>query len=145
MSILSSLFRGKITFSTAATQIEAWAAQTVDANPALAETAGAVVSDLKQAASDAIGAADSMAGPLLAAGADVVSQAFDVAAKAYLGPFGAVVSPAAHDAIDRIRDGLKAAIDAEALALKASLAPATASTPVTVASSSPPQPVVQNG
>lgn len=121
MSIISQLLRGKITWSEAESQIEDWAKKVVDGNPALTALGGEVMVDLKQAASDAITTADTLAGPLLATGADVVAGAFNVAAKAYLGPFGAAISPAAHDAIMKIRDGLKAAIDAEAMALQASL------------------------
>ncbi len=124
MSILSDLFRGKITWDTAKTEIESWATKTESQIPGATELAGAVTADLKQAASDAISMADTLAGPLLATGADAVSAAFTTAATAYLGPFGAVVSPAAHDAIAKIRDGLKAALDAEAAALIASLKPA---------------------
>ena len=123
MSILSDLFRGKISWSTAEKEIETWTQQTVAANPTLTQTAGAVMADLKQAASDAISTADTLAGPLLATGADAVSAAFTTAATAYLGPFGAVVSPAANDAITKIRDGLKAVLDAEAAALIAQLKP----------------------
>lgn len=123
MSIFSNLFRGKITWETAETQIEAWASQTVGANPALTGIVSGVTADLKQAASDAIATADTLAGPLLAAGADAVSTAFTTAATAYLGPFGNVASAAAHDSIAKIRDGLKAALDAEAAALIASLKP----------------------
>lgn len=125
MSIFSNLFHGRITWQTAASQIETWAQQSVAANPALQATAADVMTELKQAASDAIATADTLAGPLLAAGADVVAGAFNVAATSYLGPFGAVASSASHDAVMRIRDGLKAAIDAEAAALIASLKPAS--------------------
>lgn len=135
MSILSQLFRGKITWSQAESQIDAWATQTEAQVPGLTALTGAVAADLKQAASDAIATADTLAGPLLAAGADAVSVAFTAAATAYLGPFGAVVSPAAHDAIGKIRDGLKAALDAEAAALIASL-----KTPVPAPIAQAPQP-----
>lgn len=129
MSILSELFRGKITWQTAKQEIEAWTTQTVAHNPDLQETASAVMTDLKQAASDAIATADTLAGPLLATGADAVAAAFTTAATTYLGPFGGIASAASHDAIAKIRDGLKAALDAEAAALIASLKPA-ASAPV---------------
>jgi hypothetical protein len=122
MSILTDLLHKKITWQTAVTQIEAWGAKLVAGNPILQATAGAVMSDLKQAASDAITLADTAAGPLIATGAEAVNVAFAAAAKAYLGPFGAVVSPAAHDAIDRIAAGLKAEIDMAAAQMKAGLA-----------------------
>lgn len=124
MSIFSQLFEGKITWSQAETEIENWASQTVTNNPALEATAGAVMADLKQAASDAIATADTLAGPLLATGATVVGTAFTTAVTAYLGPLAAAVNPAGLDAIAKIRDGLKAALDAEAASLIASLKPA---------------------
>lgn len=126
MSIFSQLFEGKITWSQAESQIEAWATKTEAQIPGLTATVGGVMTDLKQAASDAIATADTLAGPLLATGADAVSAAFTTAATAYLGPFGAIASAASHDAIAKIRDGLKAALDAEAAALIASLKPAPA-------------------
>ena len=132
MSIFSQLFEGKITWSTAEAQIESWASQTVTNNPALTATAGAVMADLKQAASDAIATADTLAGPLLATGAAVVGTAFTTAATAYLGPFSGEVTPAVLDAIAKIRDGLKASLDAEAASLIASLKPAPAAAPVVV-------------
>lgn len=123
MSILTQLLEKKITWETAKTQIEGWVTQVSAHMPNEGQAVlGQVLVDAKQAASDAISLADTMAGPLLATGAEAVNAAFDVAAKAYLGPLGPVVSPAAHDAIDRIRDGLKAELDAAALALKAQLA-----------------------
>lgn len=129
MSIFSQLYHGKITWQTAASQIETWTQQTVAHSPALEATASAVMTDLKQAASDAIATADTLAGPLLATGADIVAGAFSTAATAYLGPFGAIASAASHDAIAKIRDGLKAAIDGEAAAMIATLKPGTAVPP----------------
>lgn len=134
MSILSNLFRGKITWATAETQIDTWAQQTEAQVPGLTAITGAVTADLKQAASDAIATADTLAGPLLATGADIVAAAFTTAATTYLGPFGAVVSPAAHDAINKIRDGLKAALNAEAASLIASLK----TSPIAVSPAPPP-------
>lgn len=130
MSILTELLRKKITWDQAKTKIETWISQVSSGLPATAQAAlGEVLTDAKQAASDAITLADTMAGPLLADGADAVEAAFDVAAKAYLGPLGTLITPAVHDSIDRIRDGLKAAIDAKALQLKATLMPATTGAP----------------
>lgn len=123
MSILTQLLERKITWEQAKAQIEGDVSKISNMlPPESAAVMGVVLADAKQAASNAIDLADSMAAPLLATGALAVGAAFDVAAKAYLGPLGPIVSPAAHDAIDRIRDGLKAEIDASALALKAQLA-----------------------
>ena len=129
MSIFSQLFEGKITWQTAVSQIEGWGQKIVTTNPALTSAAGAVVSDLKQAASDAISTADTLAGPLLATGATVVGGAFTTAVTAYLGPLAPGLNAAGLDAIAKIRDGLKSALDAEAAALIASLAPVPAAPP----------------
>jgi hypothetical protein len=43
-------------------------------------------------------------------------------AKAELGPVGVAITPSGIDAIDKIRDGLKAELDSLALELKAQLA-----------------------
>lgn len=140
MSIFSQLFEGKITWSQAESQIESWATKTVESNPALTATAGAVMSDLKQAASDAISTADTLAGPLLATGATVVGGAFTTAVSAYLGPLAPGLNAAGLDAIAKIRDGLKAALDAEAASLIASLAPKPVSLGQSSALPNPPSP-----
>jgi len=129
MSILSQLRDHKITFAEAAKEVEDWAASLIARSPAAAQQAiTAVVSDVKQAASDALSVGDTLAGPLINSAADAAGSAFSAAASAYLGPFGGVVTPAALDAIDRIRDGVKAELDTLALQLKSQLAAAAPTT-----------------
>jgi hypothetical protein len=123
MSILSELNSGKITLEQAWQQAEAWGAAIIAKAPASVQTAvNATVSDVKQAASDAVSAADTLAGPIIDTAAQAAGSAFAAAASAYLGPLGGVVTPAALDAIDKIRDGVKAELDTLALQLKSQLA-----------------------
>ena len=130
MSILSQLRSGKITFSQAVQQVEQWVAGLIAKSPpAIHDAINAIASDVKRAASDAITIGDSLAGPLINTAADTVGTAFVTAATAYLGPFGGVVTPAGLDAIDRIRDGVKAELDTLALQMKAQLAGAAPAHP----------------
>lgn len=131
MSILSDLLNRKITFSQAATQIESWGVSIVRnlANdPTVIATTGAVVSDLKQAASDALSIADNFAGPILASEAAMIEASADAVFKAYFGPFSPIASKAMHDSVDRLAMGLKALIDAKTAEYKASMQPVAAPT-----------------
>lgn len=129
MSILSDAFGKRITWTTAATQIGQWIAQILGPNASAeaAQEAGALMSDLKQAASDAIGLADTALGPILAAGALAAEAAADTALKAAVGPVATVITPALDTAITQIENGLINAIKARSVALRASLAPHPAS------------------
>lgn len=124
MSIVLDLLKGKITWDTAEAEIEGWGAKIVsnfENDPAVVAATGGVVSDLKQAASDALSTADTLAGPIIAAAAETMSAAITAAATAYLGPFGANASAAAHDAIQKIGDGVKAEVDAVIAQLQSQL------------------------
>jgi hypothetical protein len=124
MSILSDAFSKRITWTTAATQIGQWFAQILGPNASgeAAQQAGALMSDLKQAASDAIGLADTALGPILAAGALAVEGAADTALKAAIGPAATIITPAIDAAITQAENALVAAIKARSVALRASLA-----------------------
>lgn len=125
MSILSELRSGRIDFAQAETEVVQWGEGLIAKSPPAVHAAiTAAVADVKQAASDAITIGDTLAGPLIDSAADTVGTAFAGAATAYLGPFGAAVTPAALDAIDKIRDGLKAELDTLALQMKSQLASA---------------------
>jgi len=130
MSILTDLLHKRITFRQAADQAESWGAQiakSIKEDPTVVATTGAVVSALKQDASDAVTLADSLAGPIIAGGADAIEAAADVAFKAYFGPFAPIASKASHDGVDRIAAGLTALIASKAAAFKASMAEPAAS------------------
>ena len=123
MSILSQLIHGKITWAQALTDIEAWAGALLDKAPLpIHDAINAAVKDVKQGASDAIALGDTLAGPLIDTAASAAGIAFKAAVTTYLGPFGATVTPAGLDAIDRIRDGVIAELHVLALQAKAGLA-----------------------
>ncbi|MFI4974028.1 MAG: hypothetical protein ACHP84_05780 [Caulobacterales bacterium] len=123
MSLLSEIRAGGTTLENGLKKIEAWGESILAKAPASVQAAvRGAVADVKHAASDAVTVADTLAGPLISGAADTIGTAFATAASAYLGPFGSVVTPAALDAIDRIRDGIKAELDTLALELKAQLA-----------------------
>lgn len=127
MSILSDLLHKRITFAQAAQQIETWGVQTVKGllnDPSVVSTTGAVISDLKQAASDALSLGDTLAGPIIAAEAAAIEAAADAVFKSYFGPYAPIASKAAHDGVDRIAAGLAALIHSKALEFKASMSPA---------------------
>lgn len=126
MSILSDLMSKKNTWDQAKARLEGWFSKIggqLGDNPAVAAAAGAALSDLKQAASNAVALADTLAGPIIAAGAVTVNAATQAAIKTYLGPFGAVASAPAKDGIYKIANALKAEIDAAAAEIEASLTP----------------------
>lgn len=130
MSILTEALRRRITFGQAAIQIEAWGSALLSKAPAAVQTdVGAAISDLKQAASNAIQLADTAAGPLIAEGSVAVSTAFTAVLTKYLGPLAAVESPVTTDAVNTVAAALKAEIDAMATQAIASLKPAPAPQP----------------
>jgi len=129
MSILSQLFSGKITFSQAESQVDTWFSTILSKAPAAVQGDVATASSaLKQAASDAVGLADTALGGILATGSTIVESAANTALNATIGPIAAAtLTPAVDASITAVTNGLKAAIDAEATALRAQLAqgPAT--------------------
>ena len=129
MSIISQLLSGKISFGTAVVQIEQWFAKELSGSSPAAAAAQAAVSDLKQAASNAVFLADTAPGGLLNTGAVAVEGAANAAITAALGPVAPQLTPAVDSAILHIASSLKAAIDAEAARIRASLA----TPPVTMA------------
>lgn len=134
MSILNDLLKKRITFNQAAVQIEQWAAQVVRnllSDPTVVATTGAVLSDLKQAASDALSLGDSLAGPIIAAEAAAIEGAADAVFKAYFGPAAPIASKATHDSVDRIAAGMTALIHIKVLQYKASMSQATPTVSVT--------------
>ena len=124
MSIISDAAHGKISWLTAAGEIGTWFKQIFDASPPAVQAIVTMAeSDLKQVASDVIGLADTALGPIIGIGAAAVEGAFNTAAIQALGPNATEINVAFDVTIKHIADGLKAAVDAEAAALRAKLAP----------------------
>lgn len=123
MSIMSDLFHGKISFSTAASEVVSWVEKLLGpaeaaVQPALAEAA----SDLKQAASDAFGLADTLLGPILGTAAMAVEKAVDTALITAI-PAAKSITPDVDAAINHVEQGMVAAIHAQVLAFRAKLTP----------------------
>lgn len=122
MSILTELLEKKITFSQAAQKAAGWAQAIVAHDPTLSGTANAVLSDVKQGASNAVDIADSaLSASIMPAAKGVESlleNALSAATKGVTVPFNPLIS----DGIDRIADAIKAEADAWALKAKATLA-----------------------
>lgn len=123
MSILTDLAEGKINFHVASQEVGQWAQNLVAHDPTLTAAAGAIVSDLKQAASNAVGLADTALGAFIVPAAKTVEATLDgVLAAATRGasiPFNAFVN----DGIDQIAAAIKAEADAWSLKAKAALVP----------------------
>lgn len=122
MSILTDLIEKKITFSQAASQALSWGQNLIAHDPALTAMAGAVTSDIKQAASNAVVLADTYVGAAILPAAKGVEVALDAAlasvTKGASIPFNGFVN----DGIDQMAAAIKAEADAWALKAKASLA-----------------------
>lgn len=125
MSILTDLFAKKITFHQAAAEAEAWAAQLVAHDPVLASTAGALLSDVKQAASDAVNAADSALGAFIGPAATATALALDTAFAAATHGASVPFNKFTEDGVKRIADAVRAEADAWTLRVTAQLAAAT--------------------
>ncbi len=114
MSIFSQLIERKITWSQAATQIEGWFSKGFSELPSVAQ------SDAKQAASSVLGVADTLLGPIIAAGALTVEGA----ANTGLAALGASkIDPAVDAAIATLGNALKAQVDLSIAQWRAELTP----------------------
>ncbi len=122
MSILTDLVQGKITFQQAVAEASAWSQKVVAADPTLTAVSGAVLSDVKQAASNAVDMADTWIGQHVAPMTLAIETAADAALAAATGgksiPFNGFVN----DGIDRMVQAGKSELDAWALKAKAELA-----------------------
>lgn len=127
MSILTQLIEGKITFHDAASQIESWARGIVAKDQTLTSTVGAVMSDVKQAASNAVEMADSALGAYIHPAALATEAALEGALAAVTKGASLPFNPFITDGVDKIAAAVKAEADAWALKTKAALAGAPTS------------------
>lgn len=126
MSILTDVAEGKITFSQGIAQAIAWGQKLTASNPALAAIVNTTISAVKQGASDAVGAVDTVIGAAMLPAAKAVETALDSAlatvTKGASIPFNGFVN----DGIDQMAASIKAEADAWALKTKAGLVPTAA-------------------
>ena len=122
MSILTDLFEKKITFSQAAAETVGWGEKIIASDATLTAAVGTVVSDAKQAASNAVTMADTAVGAAILPAAKGVEVALDAAlatvTKGVSTPFNGFIN----DGIDTMANAIKAEADAWALKAKAALA-----------------------
>ena len=134
MSILSDLLHKRITFSQAASEAAAWAQSLITHDASLTNSAGAILSDVKQGASNAVEAADSA----LASHYDAIVTGTEAVLEGALakatGGASVAFNPFISDGISRFAAAARSQVDAWELQAKAKLATAakvdTAPTPV---------------
>lgn len=127
MSILTDLLKGKITFGTAASEAEAWAAKLVT-NGATSAGAAQVVSDVKQAASDAVTVGESAIGPLITDAATSIETVLETFLAKATGGVSIVANPLINAGIDTAESTLINIISTWAASTKASLTTPSSST-----------------
>ncbi len=123
MSILSDAWNKKITWTTAVSEISQYVAKAFGGNAVAAAAEAVVLADLKQAASNAIGYADTALGALIAPAATNIEATVNAAIATAIGPAATLVTPAVDHAIETIVAALKAEIDMAAVKARAALAP----------------------
>lgn len=121
MSILSDLISKKITFDQAVQEIEVWATNLTANDPTTTAVVGSLVTDAKQAASDAITIGDSALGGIIGPASIAVETAMEAALSSATHGVSNVFNPLISAGIDTIANALKAEIDAVALKAKGDL------------------------
>ena len=126
MSILTDLRAGKITLQQAGAEIVQWGQQVIAKDPTLTNAVGAVVSDVKQAASNAIGDIDTAFVAAIGPTTTALEAGLDTALAAYTKGISLSFNPLINDTIDKVAQAAVAEANAWALKAKAALAaPAT--------------------
>jgi hypothetical protein len=122
MSLVTQLIEKKITWTQFAAGVEAWTAKEFGLQPAAVQAdVQAAQDDLKQVASTALGLADTAVGGFITTGtaaAEVAANTFIMSAS---GGIAAPLTPGLDATIAAGANALKAAIDAEVAAWRASL------------------------
>lgn len=128
MSIVWDALKRKITWATAATQIEAWGAKLIARDPTATQLVNSAVQIAKQGVSNAIGMADTALADHLGSVMAASHAAADAALLALSGGKAAPAIPLVDGVIDQIEQAGAVALHAWALQAKAGLVPvATAS------------------
>jgi hypothetical protein len=128
MSIISDLLEKKITFSQAATETVQWGENLINHDPALTADAAAIISSVKQSASDAITVGESALGAIILPAAKQVETALETALSAATHGLSVPFNPMISAGIDTIANTIHGQIDAWALKAKADLASPVANT-----------------
>lgn len=121
MSILSDAMSGKITFSEAVSEATGWVQHMVAQDPTATAAAGAILSDIKQAASDAISIGEGALGAIITPAALSIEATLDATLSAATHGLSVPFNPIINAGIDTIANALKAEIDAWSAKTKAGL------------------------
>ena len=119
MSYLSDLLNRRITFSTFAAESSQWVSKAF--GPGTEQQAGVVLSDIKQAASDAISLGDTVLGVVVGPAVAALEKAADAALLEATGGIAAPAIPLVNAGIDTMAATLKNAVDVWALKQKSLL------------------------
>lgn len=123
MNLITQIWNGAVKdFNAAEAWVDKEIAAVEKALPGATTTINAVGSDLKQAASDAIGLADTALAGIIPAAATAITGAADAALLAYTGPLALPLTPLTNDGIMQIEAALVSTINSWALTAKAKLA-----------------------
>lgn len=125
MSILSDLRAGKITWTQAAEEVAAWAEKIIAGDSSLTQAVGAVVTTVKQAASNAVEDADAAFAKFIGPATASLEAGLDTALSEYTHGVSLMFNPLINDAIDKIAAAAVAEANTWALKAKAALAQPT--------------------
>jgi hypothetical protein len=121
MSILTELLHKKITFGEAVHKANGWAEDVIGHDQALTTAAGQALSAIKQGASDAVSAADSLLAPHLAAAAEKIEAALEQTLASATDGLSVPLNPLIDAGVDKIAAIAKQVGDTWALEVKARL------------------------
>jgi hypothetical protein len=122
MSILGDLIEKKITFSQAVTEVEQWADKLIADDPAFTNATAAIVSDVKQAASDAVSVGDTALGVIIGGAAKALEPILETTLASATKGLSVGLNPLISGGIDAIAAAMIGQINAWALKAKADLA-----------------------
>jgi len=122
MSITSQLFKKQITFNQAVGEFGDWLSKLLPHDPALSAASAAVLSDFKQAASNAVDMAEGSMANYLGPVVDTVGTTFEAMLAKVTNGATIPLNPLITDGIDRAEAALIAEIKAVSVKTKAALA-----------------------
>lgn len=129
MSIFSQLLSGKLTFTQAVAQGEQWFSTLLaKASPTAQADVAQGLSDFKQAASNAIGLADTALGPILATATVAIESAATTALDSATAGAATPLNPIVDAGVGQVINALHAELDAVAAKYRAQLAGPVTST-----------------
>ena len=146
MSILTDLINKKITFAQAATKAEGWVSNIVGKDASLQVKSSAVLSNVKQAASNAVAIGDTVLGDVIGPATTGTEVLLEAALAKATGGVSVAFNPLISAGVSSIASAVKAQVDAWELETLGKLAgtptpaPAAATPPAAAAAAIAPKP-----